>query len=111
VTAEDSRRLTGSVDLDTTLQEKYPQDNRWDYGIGHRPTNRKDEMIYWIEVHSASAGQIKVVLAKLQWLKAWLGSSAQRLKVLHREFIWVSTGKTSFTSTSPQLKQFAQLGL
>jgi hypothetical protein len=31
--------------------------------------------------------------------------------VLHREFIWVSTGKTSFTSTSPQLKQFAQLGL
>jgi hypothetical protein len=106
-----ARRLTGSVNVDVALREKYPEENRWDYAIGHQPTNLKGEIVYWVEVHPATDGQIKVVLAKLQWLKTWLGNNAKQLQSMRKEFIWVSSGKTSFTLTSPQQKQFALKGL
>ena len=35
VVATDTRRLDGSLDIDTAVQEKYPNDNRWDYVIGY----------------------------------------------------------------------------
>lgn len=109
--AQDARRLRGSVDLDRALQARCPNDNRWDYGVGHRPENLPTEMVYWIEVHTASAGEIKVVLAKLQWLQAWLKERAPGLNRMRKEFIWVSSGKTSFTLTAPQVKKFALRGL
>jgi len=111
VDAEDTGRLAGSVDVDSALAERCPNDSRWDYGIGHRPTNLIGEMVYWIEIHPASSGEVKVVLAKLAWLQGWLRDSAPRLRAMRRAFIWISSGKTSFTLTSPQQKQFALLGL
>jgi hypothetical protein len=51
------------------------------------------------------------VLAKLNWLKEWLPENATALNAMYREFIWVSSGKTSFTLTAPQQKRFALLGL
>jgi len=111
VKAQETKRLVGSVDLDATVKDKYPNDPRWDYAIGHKPSNLKAEMIYWIEIHPASDGEKRVVLAKLNWLKKWLMESAAKLNVMRREFIWVSSGKTSFTLTSPQQKRFALRGL
>jgi hypothetical protein len=111
VTAEDTHRLTGSVNVDATLKEKFPNDNRWDYAVGHQPTNFKGEMVYRIEIHPASSGKVKVVLAKLEWLQRWLKDSAPKLKALRRAFIWISSGKTSFTPSAPQQKRFASLGL
>jgi hypothetical protein len=67
VDAEDTRLVTGSVDVDRTLKEAYPNDNRWDYAIGHRPMNLASEVAYWVEVHPASDGDAKVVLAKLEF--------------------------------------------
>ena len=114
VAAQDSRRLTGSINLDEALR----QDNRnyanapvWDYGIGHQPANRKGEMVYWVEIHPATSGEIKVVLAKLAWLKRWLAQSAPKLNALPREYVWISSGKTSLTPSAPQKKQFAAQGL
>lgn len=111
VSAHDTRRLTGSVDVDTSLKVRYPRESRWDYAVGHQPANRDDEMVYWIEIHPASDGDVKVVIAKLQWLKGWLKDQAPALDAMPREFIWVSSGKTSFTLASPQQKRFALLGL
>jgi len=111
VTAEDPRRIRGSVDIDTTVRKEYPNDSRWDYAIGHQPSNVKGEVIYWIEVHPASNGEVKVVIAKLQWLKKWLKESASDLNELRREYIWLASGKTSFTRSSPQQKRIAQQGL
>jgi hypothetical protein len=54
---------------------------------------------------------VKAVLAKLTWLKRWLRESAPRLQSMRKVFVWVSSGKTSFTLSSPQQKQFALLGL
>ena len=35
VAVSDPWILDGSVDIDTAVQEKYPNDNRWDYAIGY----------------------------------------------------------------------------
>ncbi len=111
VDAENTRLLKGSVDLDTTLKDKYPKAPRWDYAIGHHPTNLKKEMVYWVEIHPATTGEVNAVLGKLRWLKEWLGTSAPDMNSLHREYVWLSSGKTAFTLSAPQLKQVAESGL
>jgi hypothetical protein len=111
VTAEDTHSITGSVNLDATLKEKFPNDNRWDYAIGHQPSNVKGVMVYWTEIHPASSGEVKVVLAKLDWLQRWLKDSAPKLRAMRRAFVWISSGRTSFTLSSPKQKRFASLGL
>lgn len=111
VEADDAQRLSGSVNVDAALTQSHPNDPRWDYAVGHRPTNRKEEVVYWIEIHPASNGDIKVVLAKLIWLRSWVRKSAPHLQAMKKVFVWVSSGKTSFTLSSPQQKQFALLGL
>ncbi|SAY39277.1 hypothetical protein, partial [Candidatus Synechococcus spongiarum] len=37
VACADSKRLTGSINLDTALSKHRPGDNRWDYGLGYKP--------------------------------------------------------------------------
>jgi hypothetical protein len=111
VEVEDTHRLRGSVNLDSVLKANYPNDSRWDYGIGHLPENRKHEMVYWVEVHPANDRAVKEMSAKIHWLRRWLSTKAKDLDDMHKEIIWVSSGKTSFTLTSPQQKQFALLGL
>ena len=111
IVAEDTRRLTGSVDADTELKNDFPNDPRWDYGIGHRPANLASEIVYWVEIHPASSGQVNAVLQKLVWIKTWLRNAAPELNAMRKAFIWVSSGKTSFTLSSPQQKQFALQGL
>jgi hypothetical protein len=51
------------------------------------------------------------VVGKLKWLEQWLRDTAPLLHAFRKEYIWVSSGKTSFTLSSPQQKQIAQLGL
>ncbi|MGO8688044.1 MAG: hypothetical protein ACLQLG_00270 [Thermoguttaceae bacterium] len=110
VRAETPRLLTGSVDIDGALEADYHGAPRWDYAVGHRPRNMRAEIIYWIEIHPANDRGVDEVLKKLAWLKKWL-TSARALGKMRREFIWVSSGRTSFTPLSPQQKQFAALGL
>jgi hypothetical protein len=112
IKAEDTKRLKGSIDLDGALKKKLPNAPIWDYGIGHKPSNHPEEMVYWVEIHPASDGEITSILAKLDWLKTWLGNeAATTLNGMRREFLWVSSGKTSFTVSSTQQKKLAQHGL
>jgi hypothetical protein len=111
VDAQDGRRLAESVDVDSALAAKCPTDPRWDYGVGYDPVDASGETVYWIEIHPARSGEIDRVLARLAWLKAWLAASAPRLHVMRKAFVWISSGKTSFTLSSPQQKRFALVGL
>ena len=105
IRAVDSKLLSGSVDVETALTATHPIANRWDYGIGYRPTNLADEVVYWVEVHPAgSDGAVNVVLAKLAWLQSWLSKNKDQLGSMKRPFIWISSGSTSFTPNSPQQK-------
>ena len=83
IKAEDTGQLCGSADVDTALLPKDPQANRWDFAIGYQHTNRKHEFIYWVETHTGSDDQIKVVLKKLEWLKTWLRRDGQHLAREH----------------------------
>lgn len=111
ISVQTTRCLRGSVDLDAALRPSRPQDPVWDYAIGHAPKNLQEEVVFWLEVHPATDGEIKKVLNKLQWLKQWLKDEAPELKSLRKQFVWVSSGKTSFTLSSPQQKQIAEAGL
>jgi hypothetical protein len=108
VEVNNSRRLTGSVCLDTALQEDYPSDPRWDYGIGYK---NNVESVYWVEIHPANEGAVETVLSKLAWLKKWLKERANDLDSLQKQFVWISSGKTSFTQSSPQAKRCASQGI
>lgn len=111
IDAENTRRLTGSVDVDTALQGTYPNANRWDFAIAYEHANRPAEVIYWVELHTASDSQVKVVIRKAQWLLQWLKDSGKLLAGFERDIVWVSSGPTSFTLSAPQRKQMAQAGL
>lgn len=104
-----TRHLNGSVDIDTALLHVCPTDPRWDYAVAYRQS--PEEMVYWIEVHPATQGEIEVLLRKLEWLKRWLRSNASQLDRFRREFIWVSSDRTSFTQSSPQARRLAAAGL
>ena len=111
VEAENTRRLTGSAYIDEALEVVQPNAHRWDFGIGYQHSNRNDECVYWVEIHTADDRGVEQVLDKLRWLKDWLAGEGQPLNRFEREFIWLSSGATSFTLSSPQQKKFAQLGL
>lgn len=111
VKAEDTRRLCGSADVDTALLAREPNANRWDFAIGYQHANRGADFIYWVETHTGSDEQIKVVLRKLEWLKNWLRQDGRHLAKFDRDMTWVSSGHTLFTKGSAQVKALAQKGL
>jgi hypothetical protein len=105
------KRLKGSVNVESRLLPLYPGARHWDYAVGFAPTGHDGEIIYWIEVHPANDREVTVVLEKLRFLQGWLRENGQRLEMLDWAFIWISSGKTTFTRTSRQRKRFAEVGL
>ena len=104
-----TRELTGSVDIDTCLQEHYPTESRWDYVFGYK------DQVYYMEVHPAgSTGEVKRVVAKLGWLKQWRKLFAKNLESLEGQstYHWISTGKTlSSIKRGKYLQMLAQNGI
>lgn len=84
---QNSHIATGSIDLDAALQPHFPNDHRWDYGIG-LPQDARTEKVLWLEVHHAASGETERVLNKLKALKEWLQSSAPELNRLPKKFVW-----------------------
>lgn len=111
IKVETPRHLAGSVDVDAALQKVEPHAHRWDFAIAYKHTNLTAECVYWVEIHTASDSEVKVVLDKLKWLKDWLAKDNNLLDDFEREICWVSSGETTFTLNAPQKKRFAQLGL
>ena len=74
-------------------------------------TNDEDEFIYWVEPHTASDSEIDVVIRKANWLLKWLKQPGNLLDQFKRDIVWVSSGRTSFTLSSPQTKRMAVAGL
>ena len=111
IEAEDTRRLTGSVDVDAAYLPVDVYGNRWDFGIAYQHTNRKAEVAYWVETHTASDSQVKVVIKKARWLLNWLRGEGKGLAEFEKDILWVSSGATTFTLSAPQKKQMAQAGL
>ncbi|MBS3921050.1 MAG: hypothetical protein KG012_19420 [Deltaproteobacteria bacterium] len=113
LSCNDPRKITGSLHLDVAVAQLYPNAARWDYGIGIKKTEAKDEAI-WVEVHPADANQIPRMIDKLAWLKNWLNGSAPNLMVITKNdspYVWVASGRVSFQKSSPQAKRLALAGI
>ena len=116
VECDDSRRLTGSIDLDAALVRQRPNDRRWDYGLGYKPAKGRERAI-WVEVHSAKTSEVSAVLGKLEWLKIWLNGEAEQLRQLTERagkdipYVWIASGKNKIPPNSPQARRLNQSGL
>ena len=108
VTVTDTMNLDGSLDIDTAVKEKYPNDNRWDYDIGY------SGKVCYVEVHPAYTSEVSTIEKKLKWLKVWLKEKASSLDAIPKAtppFVWAQTGKGAILPQSSQAKKLATLGI
>ncbi|MBP3227718.1 MAG: hypothetical protein J6M53_02915 [Bacteroidaceae bacterium] len=105
----DTRKITGSLDIDSSTKNKYPQDNRWDYAVEY------NQETFFIEIHPGSTNEISTVLAKLNWLKIWLRKKAPAINALKpkdkQPYHWVYTNKFAILPNSKYARQLAQAHL
>ena len=112
VWAGDPRNLAVSVDLDAACKHSHPNDPRWDYAVAYQRAKSHPGDVFWIEVHPARTEDHRAeVRRKFDWLKVWLAAEGKRLRAFPAFYVWIASGKTSFTSTSPQIRALAQLGV
>jgi hypothetical protein len=106
-----TKHLRGSVDIDTAYESFEPQASRWDFAIGYQHANRSDEFVYWVETHSGTDNEIKVMQKKYDWLRNWLKASGHLLAKFDKQFVWIPSGTTKFSAGSTQVKKLADTGL
>lgn len=105
-------QLLGSINVDTALRQTYPQQPRWDYGIGIQRDG--DTAAIWVEFHPAETNKVDEVLSKVKWLKHWLRQNAPLLDALtpdQNAFHWVATNGCHIPRTSPQARRLFGEGL
>ena len=113
ISPENSRKLSSSIDIDTALKSKYPNDHRWDYCIGVRK-NRNADSLVWVEFHPANSHSVRDIVTKATWLKQWLagpGKPLKRLMNTKTDLRWVPTGPVAIRQASKQGKILAQAGI
>lgn len=115
-----STNFTGSVDMDAAFKKAEAGANRWDYGLGIK-RNSQNEHAIWIEPHSGgSTGEVKTVLAKLEWLEKKLAlkpfaklrdltDEARRQGV--KPYIWLSSGTVSIRPGSREANMLSARGM
>jgi hypothetical protein len=108
VKVANTRLLGGSIDVDESTKNLYPEDSRWDYAFGYA------EAAYFVEVHPADTSQTSAVLKKLVWLKSWLKEKAPKIAELRAEehpYIWIASDSVNILPSSKEYKKLAQSGL
>jgi hypothetical protein len=108
VRTENTRSLNGSINLDSCVSRKYPAESRWDYIIGYK------DAAYFVEVHPASTSNVDEMIAKLNWLKAWLkreGTEINTIRATNMPFRWVASKRVGIAKDSPQALRLAKSGL
>ena len=113
-------RFTGSVDMDAAFSPTKPDAHRWDFGLGVQVPGQP-ECAIWVEPHSAaSTGEVKTMLAKLDWLQAKLQQPAfAQLQALTQAcarqgitpFHWLATAHVALRPGSREARLLAQRGL
>ena len=108
IECENTHRLCGSVNIDHALEPNQPNQRRGDYAVCY---TRATQIVYWIEVHEASQRGVAALEQKFDWLQGWLGGEGYRLRAFTAHYIWISSGETTFTKGSPQVRKLAQKGV
>ena len=103
VVVPDKRLLGGSVDIDATTRDLYPNENRWDYVFDYNGE------VFFIEVHTANTKETSTVVRKLEWLKSWLHEEAPKIDKLKSKtlppFYWVQSKQYALPAHTPQYRK------
>ena len=109
VQAQDSRKISGSVDIDSSLKVSCPQDPRWDYCIAY--DNGKVEVAYYVEIHPGETKEVSAVIAKLDFLEKVMAKDASELWRMERLVCWVASGRVNVPMNDRRRKKLAQRGI
>lgn len=87
VQPQNTRSLSGSVDIETCLGDPDEREARWDYMVGY------DEAAYFIEVHPADSKHVNEMVKKVEWLEHWLNQNQdiKALRANENPYRWIST--------------------
>lgn len=95
-----------SLDLDKAMQLGHEQANRWDYLLGHAPSDN----VVAVEPHSAKHDEITTVINKRtaarEHMKEHLRDGARIAK-----WLWVASGKVYFADTEKARRRLDQHGI
>lgn len=93
------RDFGDSLALDDALAKEHSNDRRWDYLLGHRPSQR----ILALEVHAATDGEVQAILEKKRAAEQQLGPHLRRDVRVARWF-WASSGCVGLSPRGPRLR-------
>ena len=108
VDAAESKKLLGSLDIDSQVKALYPMDPRWDYALSYA------DKIYYLEVHPAETSEIDKVVSKVKWLKNWLKTKATKINELPKAehpYIWIQSGRYAILPTSKDKMKLSVSGI
>ena len=121
IDATSTRRLTGSIDLDTALANDSTHANapRWDYGVGFSTACGERRCAVWIEVHPANPGAVDDMLRKAAWLRSWLDAyptldalTVEGVRVTETSaMFWIPTARDTVAKGSTSYRKLATSGI
>jgi len=97
-----------SIDLDECLSAAHPNSPRWDYIlIAGDGLSRS----VGVEIHAATAGEVRSVVAKRDWARGVLISRAGNCTPSSADWYWVASGKVFLRATDPQFRVLQRSGI
>ena len=103
------KAVSQSCDIDKQFEKAEPNEHRWDYVIERKPANGDSRTAAGVEVHGASTGEVKVIVAKKQWAEQKVADEESDL--LMTKWWWVPTAGVSFTKTTKYARMLAKHGI
>lgn len=102
-------KASGSIDIDACLQKMRPNETRWDYVFA--VADKRNEKIFYVEIHEKSYDEIERVKNKYLWLIDWLYKNGGELTnmISESEFYWLGRGQLD--SHIQEIKVLAEMGL
>ena len=100
------RRIGDGVDLDAATVAEAPQAHRWDYILSIPSTSK----LIGLEPHTASDGEVKVVIRKKQNAQVLLRSHFQPGFSV-TEWHWVTRGTVGFSRMDRAMRALNQSGI
>lgn len=100
-------QIEGSVDIDSCLMARFPNDNRWDYALGWNNT------IYYVEVHHVSDSEVQTMINKYRWLRDWQNRQPNTAQLKNgSKVFWVnSRDGGSITKNSVFFRRLTSAGI
>jgi len=100
------RTFADSLNIDNALKEGREQEHRWDYLVGHGPSNK----VIAVEPHSAENSEITTLINKRSAARRQLQNHICKEQQVAK-WIWVASGKVHLTPLEKATFILAQNGI